>query len=86
MTTRKCIDAAGDVWEVFEVYPGTEGRPAERVPPHFRGGWLCLQSVSERRRLAPIPSGWREWTDQEVLAASERGVRSPRRTPPGLRV
>jgi hypothetical protein len=86
MTKRNCIDSSDTIWEVFEVYPGTERRTADRVPPAFRDGWLCFQSFTERRRLAPIPPGWDEWDDAALMAASLKGLKTPRRTPPGMRV
>jgi hypothetical protein len=85
MTTRNLIDSSGTIWEVFEVYPG-EKRTADRVPAAFREGWLCFQSFTERRRLAPIPKGWEEWDDATLIAASLKGLKTPRRTPPGMRV
>ena len=86
MITRRCTDRSGTPWEVFEVFPGTKGHVPDRVPEQFRGGWLCFQSFTERRRLAPIPLGWEGWDDRTLLSASEQGQRSPRRTPPELRV
>lgn len=86
MNTRRCTDRSGIVWDVFEVYPGSEGRALERVPVEFRAGWLCFQSETERRRLAPIPRDWAEWDERALLSASERGQRTQRRTPPELRI
>jgi hypothetical protein len=86
MITRRCTDRTGTAWEVFEVFPAAERRVVERVPESFRGGWLCFQSFTERRRLAPIPLGWEKWDDPTLLSASEQGQRSQRRTPPELRV
>lgn len=85
MNTRRCRDRSGTAWEVFEVFPDAEGR-VDRVPEHFRDGWLCFQSFAERRRLAPIPLGWERWDERTLLSASEQGNRSPRRTPVDLRV
>lgn len=86
MTMRSCIDRAGVRWEIFAVHPEAEGRKAQRMPEAFRSGWLCFQSANERRRLAPIPLGWQGWEEQELLGAMEDAHRSPRRTPPGLRL
>ena len=73
-------DQSGTVWDVFEVHP-SQGRTVSRVPEDFREGWLCFQSANERRRLAPIPPGWREW-DVDVLTAALDATRGiPRRTP-----
>lgn len=30
----------------------------EYVEAALAAGWLCFESTSEKRRLAPIPSGW----------------------------
>jgi hypothetical protein len=86
MTMRSCTDRTGIRWEVFEVLPGADGRSTERMPVAFRAGWLCFQSATERRRLAPIPPGWQDWEEQALLGALEYGQRSPRRTPTAVRL
>lgn len=86
MTMRSCTDRTGVRWEVFEVHPGSEGRTTERMPEAFRSGWLCFQSATERRRLAPIPPGWHTWEERALLGALEYGHRSTRRTPPEFRL
>jgi hypothetical protein len=86
MTMRSCTDRTGTRWEIFEVHPSGDGRTLERMPEAFRAGWLCFQSASERRRLAPIPLGWQEWEERALLGALEYGHRSPRRTPTELRL
>jgi hypothetical protein len=73
-------DQYGTSWDVFEVYP-TEERTVSRVPAAFRGGWLCFQSDLERRRLAPIPLGWRQWDVDRLTAALLTTHGMPRRTP-----
>ena len=86
MTMRSCTDRRGIRWDVFEVHPGANGRASERMPEAFRAGWLCFQSASERRRLAPIPLGWQDWEERALLGALEYGHRSPRRPPLNLRL
>jgi hypothetical protein len=86
MTMRTCRDRSGVSWEIFEVQPGADGRSTARMPEAFRSGWLCFQSSTERCRLAPIPLGWQHWEERELLGALEYGRRSPRRTPPELRL
>ncbi|HET9010572.1 MAG TPA: hypothetical protein VFN38_02100 [Gemmatimonadaceae bacterium] len=83
---RSCTDRTGMRWEVFEVHPGADGRTVERMPEVFRTGWLCFQSATERRRLAPIPRGWQDWDDHALLGALDHGHRSARRTPPEFRL
>jgi hypothetical protein len=86
MTMRSCTDRRGVRWDVFEVLPGADSRSAERMPAAFRAGWLCFQSPTERRRLAPIPLGWQGWEERALLGALEYGHRSPRRTPPPMQM
>jgi hypothetical protein len=40
----------------------TRSRLAER----YAGGWLAFESSVERRRLAPIPPGWHDASDDEL--------------------
>jgi hypothetical protein len=86
MTMRSCTDRSGVCWEIFEVQPNADGRAIDRMPEAFRSGWLCFQSATERRRLTPIPLGWGDWTERELLGALPYGQRSPRRTPPNHRL
>jgi hypothetical protein len=52
-----------------------------RVSPAMREGWLAVRSSTERRRIAPIPSGWFELDDAALaaLVASAEVIGSPRR-------
>src|SRR4051812_25164456 len=34
----------------------------------FERGWLTFETVGEKRRLAPIPEGWADLPDEELLA------------------
>jgi hypothetical protein len=51
------------------------------VAPEMRTGWLAMKSATERRRVAPIPDGWAELTDAQLLAlvASAAPASPPRR-------
>jgi len=63
-------DANGTTWKVWDVYPSTGrlGAGASRGPSdapltpfparELTDGWLCFESDSEKRRLAPIPPDW----------------------------
>lgn len=59
-------DTTGVEWRVWEVVPsraaiGTspvaQSRTSLSSTP-YANGWLCFESKSEKRRLAPIPDGW----------------------------
>lgn len=37
---------------------GVQRAAKEYVEAALAAGWLCFESTTEKRRLAPIPSGW----------------------------
>jgi hypothetical protein len=47
-----------------------------RVSAPMSAGWLCFESASEKRRLAPVPSGWQQMSDRglEELCNSATAV------------
>ena len=59
-------DPAGVEWRVWEVIPSkagieTSARAQSRTSlssTPYANGWLCFESSSQKRRLAPIPDGW----------------------------
>jgi hypothetical protein len=63
---RGFTDSTGVEWRVWEVFPTKAGTPTgmEKFSQSsikntaFAEGWLCFESLREKRRLAPIPSGW----------------------------
>lgn len=93
---REFKDNSGVQWRVWDVYPSERGKdgPTERelataeLKGRFRSaeladGWLCFESPTERRRLAPIPTGW-EFLDASALAelAGRAGYISRRTSDP----
>jgi hypothetical protein len=48
------------------------------VPDQLQKGWLAFQSGSERKRLAPIPSGWAELEEPDLAALLKRADRRSR--------
>lgn len=60
---RTVEDAQGRTWY---AYPLLE---LSKVGAPRRTSWLCLESGSERRFIAPVPAGWRQWTDAALLHA-----------------
>ena len=68
MPHRTFVDDAGVEWTVWDVHPTIRER-LPRVTEHLRDGWLALQgSETDRRRIAPIPDGWQEWSDDQLRA------------------
>ena len=52
-----------------------------RVSPGMQDGWLAIRSDSERRRITPIPPGWDELNDAQLLKLVQGApkVGAPRR-------
>lgn len=48
-----------------------------RMAPELRHGWLAFQSGYERRRLAPIPSGWEDLTDEALGELARSAIPQP---------
>lgn len=44
----------------------TNTGPRVKINPDLAGGWLAFEGAGERRRLSPIPDGWREASDAEL--------------------
>ncbi len=42
--------------------------------PGFEQGWLCFEAAGQRRRLAPIPSGWEQCDEQALEGYCRRAV------------
>lgn len=66
------------------AYPGPERRtsPDRRgttrvFGPELAAGWLAFESPTERRRLAPIPAGWDQYSDAELERLCERAQPQP---------
>jgi hypothetical protein len=74
-------DSHQNVWHVFDVYPTTDPAELSRLAPPFLHGWLCFESEREKRRLSPIPWGWRSVNDHDLekLLARAEIVPAPRR-------
>jgi hypothetical protein len=43
-----------------------------RLPGTMKAGWLAMRCGSERRRIAPIPTGWLDMADVDLLALIAR--------------
>ena len=55
------VDESEREWEVREIREPLLPERAELLArPEFSGGWLLFSSGEERRRLAPLPPGWRQ--------------------------
>ena len=63
---RTFRDTAGLEWTVFEVRRANEETNWAYLPRGFRSGWLCFEGTAGKRRLSPVPDGWKS-LDQDGL-------------------
>ena len=81
---RNFTDSAGDEWTVFEVSrQGDEEDNRAYLPRGFRAGWLCFESDAGKRRLSPVPDGWKalDPSDLERMLRRAAPVTRARRDP-----
>lgn len=52
--------------------------PRAAISPEYIGGWVVFQSSVERRRLAPIPDRWDEFTEEELRTLCRQAANSSR--------
>jgi hypothetical protein len=57
-THRILRDRRGVRWDVFAVYADARVAARWHLTPPYSEGWLCFDSVGEKRRLAPVPPQW----------------------------
>ena len=75
--TLRFTDDAGREWLVHEVerQAGSGARSAY-LPESWQRGWLLFETETEKRRLAPVPSGWRSLDLVGLQALLERAVQA----------
>ena len=73
-------DAAGVEWTVFEVRRNNDESNWGYLPRGFRSGWLCFESSVGKRRLSPVPDGWKASEDDELERMLRRATAVARPT------
>ena len=73
MPIRSFVDSRGGVWRVWATVPTMTSLLG--IP--IRRGWLTFESLTERRRLSPVPKDWTTLTAVrlEALCATAERVR-----------
>ena len=81
MAIREFVDSKGVTWRVWRTMP----RSGYVYSEQLRDGWLTFECNAQRKRLAPIPSGWAEATPErlDLMCRAAEAVR--RRTRPANR-
>ena len=77
MRTIKTPD--GRQWMVWNVKPslGAMYGSQAHLRPELSEGWLAFKCDQERRRVTPVPEGWDELPDAELVALWEVAERIP---------
>jgi hypothetical protein len=82
---RDFTDAGGREWRVWEVRPGSHGRPTnpERYLGEYVNGWLAFECAREemRKRLPNHPTDWFRMPDSDLDQLLPRAVDVPKRKP-----
>ena len=72
---RNFKDTAGTEWMVFEVSrQGNEEDNWAYLPRGFRAGWLCFESEAGKRRLSPVPDGWKSLDSPDLERMMRRAM------------
>jgi hypothetical protein len=71
---RTFRDGAGVEWTVFEVRRTNEESNWAYLPRGFRSGWLCFESTAGKRRLSPVPDGWRNEDEESLERMAKRAT------------
>ena len=81
MAVRDFVDANGVAWKVWPVTPETlhPKTASEDYLGDYEAGWLCFESVSERRRLAGFPEDWDQLSEAELCSLLDTAAVVPER-------
>jgi hypothetical protein len=63
---REYVDDTGATWRVWDTHP-VAANTLRTVSPNYAGGWLTFECETDRRRLAPIPTGWETATRELMM-------------------
>ncbi|MFN2567605.1 MAG: hypothetical protein ABR499_21635 [Gemmatimonadaceae bacterium] len=84
---REFRTASGIEWRVWEVRPGTGGRPLkiELYPADYAQGWLTFELIQGegRKRLPKFAADWTRAADADLERLLNEAVEVPKRKPRG---
>ncbi|MEP6622591.1 MAG: hypothetical protein ABJE47_24930 [bacterium] len=76
---RQVVDSSGTRWMVFEVHT-TANQQMGGEPLRIRDSYLCFFTVTERRRLEPIPPMWDQSDEGGLLLLLSGATRAAQRS------
>jgi hypothetical protein len=74
-SAREFVDGAQVRWTAIAVRPST----SKSLNAPYQRGWLSFDCGTETRRLAPIPDGWSEASDDELRRLCAMAEVAPKR-------
>ena len=83
MASRNFTDPNGMIWQVWNTVPIS----GAVINPGFDKGWLTFESdTGALRRLAPVPAGWQDLTEERLVLLLRSSKEVPRHTGPMRRM
>lgn len=84
---REFTDLQGARWLVYTVGTAVHGVDVSRryLPDEYRQGWLAFESGERKLRLAPVPAGWADMTDEQLRALLAQARPTETTRPSGYR-
>jgi hypothetical protein len=80
---REFRTASGSEWRVWEVRPGSSGRPRklDLYPPDYAQGWLAFELLQGdgRKRLPKFAAEWTASSDADLERLLDQAVEVPKR-------
>ena len=67
MQLRTFRDERDQEWEVRAIKPPPTDRRRRLIADDFANGWLLFTLGMERRRLAPLPPGWHQASETQLV-------------------
>jgi hypothetical protein len=77
-THRIFRDVRGVRWDVFAVYPDARLAARWQLKVPYARGWLCFDSMGQKRRLSPIPAEWFRLSNAQLEQLGGRAELVPR--------
>jgi hypothetical protein len=75
---REVSDPQGRAWRVWDTYPQS-GRIGA-FPEAYSNGWVTFECEQDKRRLVPVPAGWFDLSDVDLLGLLDQAVPVPARS------
>lgn len=62
MPVREVTDGDDCRWTVWDTYP-----QSSQVMDGYEAGWLTFECEGEKRRITPVPDGWADASELQLL-------------------